>query len=410
MRRKTSVALIVFLALLMTTACSQKDGGKSMVEAKSVQTATVKTEQAERISELSSTLQPSEEATVSFEVSGRITEMNKNEGDQVKAGDVLASIDASAYSLQVEQADTTIAQTSASLEKVTKGAREEEIAQVKVQLDKAKIGFEKAQDDFAKFSKLYKESAISQNDYDNAKRQLELAQKDMDNAQQAYSLTVQGARQEDRQMQKSTYDQAVIAKQQAALTLNKTQLKAPLTGTIIAKLGSAGQLTSTGTPVYRIGNVDTLKVVLPVPDYEIPAWKVGEKVALSLYEHTREATVTKIYPSTNQSTGTIGVEVSVPNQQHDWYAGQVVKASKRIESKEGIYVPVGAVINQGEPQPYVFLAVGGKAVKTSVTIGELINNKLEIRSGLKPGDEVVIKGVDRLFDGDVIEPAGGTQQ
>ncbi|MCK9907163.1 HlyD family efflux transporter periplasmic adaptor subunit, partial [Frankia sp. Cpl3] len=67
-------------------------------------------------------------------------------------------------------------------------------------------------------------------------------------------------------MNQASYQQAVISKEQAALTLAKTQLRAPISGTIIAKLTSTGQITNVGTPVYQIGDIDTLKVVLPVPD------------------------------------------------------------------------------------------------------------------------------------------------
>ncbi|MCI1093108.1 efflux RND transporter periplasmic adaptor subunit, partial [Stenotrophomonas maltophilia] len=99
------------------------------------------------------------------------------------------------------------------------------------------------------------------------------------------------------------YNQAVIAKEVAATTLAKTQLRAPINGTIIAKLSSTGTMVSAGTPVYQVGNIDTLKVVLPVPDREISAWKEGETVSLDLYGQKRDGKVVKIFPATNQSTG-----------------------------------------------------------------------------------------------------------
>jgi RND family efflux transporter MFP subunit len=403
----------VFIAGLLTTACSGKEetasATQAVQEAKKVEVATVKREKAIRVSELSGTLQPAEEALVSFEVGGRVVELNRNEGDQVKAGETIARIDSSDYALQVERANAVVEQTGASLAKINNGARQQELIQAKAMLDKAKIAYEKAVEDFKKYEKLYQEKAISRDAYENAQDHLNLVQKDLLAAEQAYSMTVQGARAEDRTMQKSTYDQAVISRQQAALALSKTQLKSPINGTIISKLTSVGQLLGAGTPVYRIGNIDTLKVVLPVPDREISAWKEGETVSLSLYGSKRDGKVTKIFPATNQSTGTIGVEVSVPNPQHDWFAGQVVKASKQITGKEGIFVPVEAVISRGGKNPFVFLHVGGKAVKTEVTVGEMQENYLEITSGLKEGDQLIVKGVDRLFDGDPIELAGGSK-
>ncbi len=411
MDKKWLASALIF-GLLATTACSSKEepAAATAVETKKVEVAQVKREQAARISELSGTLLPYEEALVSFEVGGRIVELNRNEGDNVKAGDVLARLDSSDYSLQYARANTSVEQTGATMEKVNNGARQQELVQAKLIVEKATIGFQNARDDFKRKEALFKQNAISQVEFDHAKDQLELARKDLLNAQQAYSLTVQGARSEDRQLNQATHEQAVISKQMAALTLAKTQLRSPISGTIISKLSSTGSLVGVGTPVYRVGNIDTLKVVLPVPDRDISFWKEGETVTVDLYGQKREGKVVKIYPATNQSTGTIGVEVNIPNPKHDWFAGQVVKATKTVQGKAGIYVPVEAVISRGQTNTHVFLSVGGKAVKTPVTVGELSDNKLEIRSGLKEGDQLIVKGVDRLFDGDAIEHAGGNKQ
>ncbi|WNC14591.1 efflux RND transporter periplasmic adaptor subunit [Brevibacillus brevis] len=409
MKKKWLVSAMM-IVLLATSACSQeKQAAEPVKEVKQVGMETVKQEQAVFVSELSGTLQPLEEAVVSFEVGGRVVELNRNEGDNVKAGDVLARLNAQDYSLQVASSNAVVQQTAASLSKVNNGARDEEVVQARLLVEKAQTAYQKALDDFKRIEQLYKENAISKSDFENVQNGLTLAEKDLQNAKQAYSLVTEGARAEDKELSRASYNQAVVAKELAATTLAKAQLRAPFTGTILAKLSSTGTLVSPGAPVYQVGNIDTLKVVLPVPDREISSWKEGETVSLDLYGQKRDAKVSKIFPATNQSTGTIGVEVQVANPRHDWFAGQVVKATKTMKGQEGIYVPVEAVLSRGQSDAHVFLNVGGKAVKTAVTIGQLSNDRLEIRSGLKVGDQLIVKGVDRLFDGDPIEAAGGTQ-
>lgn len=409
MKKKWLVSAVM-ISLLATTACSEKEQAAAPVkEVKQVVMETVKQEHATFVSELSGTLQPLEEAVVSFEVGGRVTELNRMEGDSVKAGDVLARVNAQDYSLQVASSNATVQQTAASLSKVNNGAREQEVIQARLVVEKATTAFKKIQDDFKRIEKLYLEKAISKSEYENAQNGLTLAEKDLQNAQQSYSLVTQGARAEDKDLSRASYNQAVIAKEVAATTLAKAQLRAPISGTIMAKLSSTGTLVSPGTPVYQVGNIDTLKVVLPVPDREISSWKEGETLSLDLYGQKREAKVVKVFPATNQSTGTIGVEVQLANPKHDWFAGQVVKAIKTMKGQEGIYVPVEAVLSRGQNDAHVFVNAGGKAVKTAVAIGRLTNDRLEIKSGLKVGDELIVKGVDRLFDGDAIEVAGGTK-
>jgi len=407
------LSVLMIAGLLFTTACSSNATEaveQAKAETKKVGTMVVKKEKVVRSTELAGTLQPLDEAIVSFEVGGRITELKRQEGDNVAKGEVLARVDDSDYSLQLARANAGVTQADASLDQVNNGARQQEIATAQAIVDKAKVGYQQALDNFKRSEKLYQEKAISQNDFENAQNRLIIADKDLQTAQQSYSLVVQGARPEVRDQTRAALDLAIVAKHQAALTLAKTQLKSPISGTIISKLTSAGELVSPGTPVYRIGKIDTLKVVLPVPDSEISNWREGDAVTLALYNQKREAKVSKIYPATNESTGTIGVEVIVANGKHDWFAGQVVKATKQFQGKLGIFVPVSAVISTGEPTPYVFVMKAGKAVKTPVTTGELIQNKLEILTGVKQGDQVIIKGVDRLFDGDPVELAGGSEQ
>ncbi|WP_035100697.1 efflux RND transporter periplasmic adaptor subunit [Aneurinibacillus terranovensis] len=413
MKKNRMVVLLLVTGVSILTACSgpnpTQQAVSQHVETKKVGLSVVKREKAARLSELTGSLQASEEATISFEVAGRVVQLTYKAGDNVRAGETLAGLDSSDYALQVQKAEALVQQNKAGMDEVDNGARQQELAQAKIGLDKAKAGYEKASDDFKRIKVLYQEGAVSQKDYDDAKYRMDTAQQDLQNTQQAYSLTVAGARPEQREQMQSAYNQAVIGKKEAALTLSKTQLLSPINGTIVEKLISVGQLVNPGTPVYHIAALDPLKVMLPVPDSEISLWKTGDSVTLSLYGQTRSGKVTRIDPTTNQGTGTISVEVSVPNPKHDWVPGQVVKSTREINGKEGIFVPVEAVMSSGEAKPYVFLDKEGKARKTPVTIKDMMNNQLEIVSGLKEGDRIVTKGVDRLFDGDPIEEAGGTR-
>ncbi|CAM3307169.1 efflux RND transporter periplasmic adaptor subunit [Brevibacillus invocatus] len=402
---------IVMVGILATTACSNsQETAFLQKETKSVVVKAVKKEQLQQVSELSATLQPKEEALVSFEVGGRIVELERNEGDNVKAGDLLARVNDKDYELQVAASNAVVQQSAASMNKVQNGAREQEVTQAVLVVEKATIAFEQAQEDFQRIEKLYQEKAISKSDFENMQNRLSIAQKDLENAKQAYSMITQGARAEDKNLSQASYQHAVVSQETASNTLAKTNLHSPIHGTILAKLSSAGNLVSPGTPIYQVGNIDQLKVVLPVPDREIANWKVGEVITFDLYGQKRDGKVVNIYPTTNKSTGTIGVEVQIENPAHDWFAGQVVKAIKPIDVAAGIYVPVESVISRGKDNAHVFLIKDGKAVKTNVEIGRIVSNKLEIRSGLTEGEQLIVKGVDRLFDGDAVETMGGTPQ
>lgn len=413
--KKVVGSLMILSLSLVGTACTNDasiastPGGSEMqaaaviVHAESIRLGTVGT-----ISELSGTLTPIEEATVSFEVAGEIKALPFKEGDAVQQGDILARLAATDYSLQLALANADVSGASAQLAKVKNGARDQEVQQAKVAVDAKKITLEQAQNDYRRMEQLHKSGAISQHEFENAQHAYQLAGKDFAEAEATYSLVVAGARVEDVSATQASYQGAVVTRAQAAATLAKTEVKAPIEGTVLAKMADVGQLASPGAPVYRIGNVRELKTILPVPDKEISAWKVGDEVELTLYENNRKAKVTKIYPATNEQTGTIGVEVVVDNANQDWFAGQVVSAKRTLFQKEGIFVPAEAVFRRGS-EPYVFLLRDGKAAKTPVMIGQYADNAFEITKGVSVGDVLLTKGADRLLGGEPVTVKGGSQ-
>jgi RND family efflux transporter MFP subunit len=465
---KFTLYISVIFILLFTSACSStrlSHNEAAEQQKQKVETMTVKKEPVSASFDLSGTLQPYDETTVSFELSGLIRDTFLDVGDSVSKGLVMTKLDPSSFQLQLEQADTAIlearagiknataaissadasiqsadaqkAAAQAGVNKVNKGAREQEKAQIRTKVNRAQTALNKAQLNAERTKLLYEQGAATKNDYENTQLALTNAAKDLEDAQEALSLIEEGARVEDRQAAESSlrqaqagkesaiaakeqaqaskdnssaaYQQALIAKKQAELALSKTSLKAPMSGVILEKKVNAGQLASAGQPVYRIGQTDQLKVLLPVPDYEIKNWKPGQTVRVQLYNESREGTVSQIYPATNSNTGSINVEVIIPNSKHDWAPGQVVKADRQLAQREQIMLPAKAVVNNGTGT-FVYKAVNNKAVKTVVSIGQMSDNKFEITKGLRVGDRVVTTGVNLIYDGLPLQVTEGTSK
>ncbi|WP_334077679.1 efflux RND transporter periplasmic adaptor subunit [Paenibacillus sanfengchensis] len=444
----------LFAAALLTlsiTACSSGTGGEKAAaesdkvsDSVAVKTIKVKKEPLNTVYDLSGTLQSDDSATVSFQAGGEVKKTRVEVGDTVKAGDVLAELDTELAQIQLTQAKSGVAQAEgqlnaakagiasaeaqiqaakANLAAVEKGASQQQLAQAQNGVKQAEEAYNKVKADAERYSKLYAEGLISLDDHEKSQVQLKNAEITLDNAKQALSEATEGATDEQVQAAKSTVDQAqagrgsalaaeaqaqagyknaLAAQAQAELALSKTKLTAPISGTVLEKNVFVGQTAGAGSPAFVIGSTQALKVMLPVPDDRIGDWKVGQKVDLEQSGKTRTGSVIRIYPQTNAGTGTISVEVSVPNPEKDWFPGQVVKAGRQSAGKQGILVPAGAVISNGQ-EPYVFRAMDGKAVKTPVELGgEISNNRFHITAGLKEGDVIVRAGADGLFDGDAI--------
>ncbi|WP_068783028.1 efflux RND transporter periplasmic adaptor subunit [Paenibacillus phocaensis] len=441
------------LAALLTislAACSSGNDGETAAEktdTTTVEVMQVKSEPLKTEYNLSGTLQSADSTAVSFQASGEVKQTLVEVGDQVKEGDVLAILDDEPARLQLKQAQSGVAQAEgqvsaakaglataeaqirsaeANLAAVEKGASEEQIAMAQNQVKQAEDGYFKVKADAERYSNLYTEGLISLDDYEKTQIQLKNAENSLDSAKQQLAEVTKGATKEQREaaaagleqarsgkqsalaaksQAEAGYKNAQAAREQAELALSKAKLTATVSGTVLEKMVVAGQAAGAGNPAFVIGSTTQLKVLLPVPDSEISAWKAGQKVDLALAGETRTGTVKRVYPQTNAGTGTISVEVSVPNPNKDWFPGQVVKAGLQVSGEQGILIPAEAVISNGQ-EPYVFRNVNGKAVKTPVKLGdEIVENRFRILSGLQVGDVIVSAGADGLFDGFAIATA-----
>lgn len=358
----------------------------------------------------------------------------------VKASSV--SIESAKASLAAANAQINSAQ--AGLNAVLDGARKQEKAQAKLAVDNAQAAYDNAQTNADRMKALYDAGLVSKQEYESAQLALSNANTALGNAKESYSLILEGATEAQikqseatvesakagktqadtgisqadaakeqaiasKEQAKAVYDQALTSKEQAEQTLAKTILKAPMSGVILNKLVSNGDYVSPGTSVLTIGDTSQLKVLLPIPDSEIKEWKIGDEVSVTLYDEVQTGTVKTIYPETNAGTGTVSVEVVIPNEGSKWLPGQIVKANRMTSDNQGILVPIEAVISNGI-KSYVFKDVDGVASKVEVETGAMINNKIHITKGVEEGDQVVVSGGTLLLDGDPLETTGGKEE
>lgn len=454
-------ALFLAITVMMTTAAcgSASNQTASEEDAIAVQVITIKKEPLNAEYSFSGTLKPEVEARISFQTSGEIKQTLVEAGDQVKAGDVLAVVDDENAQLQLKQAQNGVAQAEGQLSAakagveaaeaqakaakaqldtaeanftaVEKGASAQKLAQTQNAVAMAQSAYDKFLADEERYSNLYSAGLISLDDYEKFQLQLKEAETSLENAKQSLSEITEGATAEQRKsaqagveqakagksaaeaavsqakgaqaQAQAAYDQAVVQLKQVELSVSKTKLTAPIEGVILSKNAVVGQMAPAGAEAFVIGTVDTLKVPIAVPNDQAADWQPGQAITLEQNGSKRQGTVVRISPATNQGTGTLTVEVNVPNPKHDWIPGQVVRASRSFIGQEGIFVPAGAVISNGQ-EPYVFKHVNGKAVKTVVELGTHMSedNRLSITSGLHEGDVVISVGAESLFDGDTI--------
>jgi len=245
---------------------------------------------------------------------------------------------------------------------------------------------------------------LDQTKYYAAKVQFETIKLDMqrmDTLLNANSI----ARQKHDQL-KAQYD---IAKTNLEFLEKNTTLKSPITGVVTGKYLNDGEIYSmapnreTGkSGILTIMKVNKVKVLVGVSEsyYPILKTRMEAKIKLDIFP-TKEFTgyISNIYPTIDKMTRTFNVEIVIDNAKKLLKPGMFARVELNMGSENVLVVPLVAVIKQtGTNERYIFVYEDGKAVRRSITIGKIFDDKLEILSGLSENEDVIIAGHTKLLD------------
>jgi len=193
--------------------------------------------------------------------------------------------------------------------------------------------------------------------------------------------------------------QAVLEQRRTELELARQALRdssltSPLDGIVRERHVTVGQYVAAGSPVVTVVRMHPLRLRAAVPEREAHSVRVGQPVRLTVEGSTtvHEARVARVSPAIDETTRTLMVEAEVPNPRSVLRPGsfanaEIVTAARRM----AISVPLSAVLDDGG-KSVVFVADGNQYKKTEVELGLKSEDRVEIISGLKAGDHVVVKG------------------
>lgn len=415
-----------------------------------VEVALVETGDVSLIFSYSGTIQPEDEVTIAPGAAGRIESVPVEVGDEVKAGDTIATIESDTYLAQIKQAEAALTMAQLNLAKMQLGSRPEEIAaaQAAVELARASLNDVATVDD--------NERTKAASDLANAEARLRTAQAeydkiawagdvgatrqaaDLQQATVAYekaladynlqtnpsdsqlsplmlqlaqaelnlSLRVEPFREVDFATARAGIQQAEAALELANLQLDETTIKAPFDG-IIAELNiTEGSRVSQQTPVALLIS-NELEALVNVEENRISQVSTGQSASLNVGAYPDQdfpGVVTSIAPTADKNTRTFEVKVK-PTDGADLLRGGMFAdvAILAQEKTNTLLAPRTAIVQSGE-EPLVFVVKEDNTVEQrTVTTGLFDTNGIEILSGLKAGDLIVVAGQPNLIDGAKVE-------
>ena len=202
----------------------------------------------------------------------------------------------------------------------------------------------------------------------------------------------------------------------ATLELSYTTVVAPISGVIASRSIKTGNFVQINTPIFRIIDQSRLEATLNVPERELATLKPGQPVDLQVDAMPGRhfgGRVDRIAPVVDSGSGTFRVICAFDGQgvlQPGMFGRLGIDYDSR---KDALSVPRLALLDDGEPAVYVVRA--GKAARVAVKTGYSEGEWIEIRDGLKPGDQVVTAGKVAVRDGAEVQvigagkaPAAGT--
>ncbi len=286
-----------------------------------------------------------DETILSFKNGGVINRIYVKEGDQITKGQLLASVNPTEIGSQVEQ---------------------------------VQLSLQKAQRDYDRANKLFKDSVATLEQLQNAKTALDVAK---------------------QQIQSAKFNEGYTA------------IRATRNGYVLKKLANDGQIVGPGTPVLQINGASEGNWILKVglSDKQWSGLKVGDRATVSseaLSGQVLQAKVSRKSESIDPQSGTFGVELALNDHQVKGLAAGLFGRANIFPSKKqnSFAIPYDALLDGGENEGYVFVTNDNQtAKKVKVQLGLIQKDKIAVTGGLENASSVIISGSAYLTDGSKIK-------
>lgn len=320
------------------------------------------------------TVQPYTAVSVKSQVDGQIAEVHFKEGQLVKKGDLLFTLDPRSYEAALRQAEANLA--------------------------KDKALHEKAVTDLRRLESLVAKDFTSRANYDTAKANVASLQ-----------ATIKA-------------DEALV--DQAKLKLEHTKITAPIDGRVGSILVNAGNLVrandnAAGSTLVLINQIRPIYAQFSVPEShlsEIRARMTAGKISVKAQvpnedRPAAEGVLTFINNAVDVATGTIVLKATFENEDDRFVAGQFINVTVELSVLQNAVVVPPAAVQVGQRGHYVFVVKADSTVEIRlVRAGVATEREIVIHDGLKPGERVVTEGQLRLRPGTrvAVRPTAGTPQ
>jgi RND family efflux transporter MFP subunit len=390
--KKLTVTILVCGALLLASCTRQRKVEATSADLPTVAVAKTVTRDLAHNAVLTAEFKPFQEIDVMAKVAGYVKEIYVDAGDRVKQGQLLAV-------LEIPEMASDIARAEASLQR-----SKAEVARAKDELQRAEAAHDMNHLAFTRLDAVSKTKPglVAQQEIDDAHSRDLQGEAQIAGARSALVAA-------DEQVRVAEAEQTKVK-----TMFEYTRVTAPFTGVVTKRFANTGSMIQAGTasttqtmPLVRLSENGLLRLILPVPESEVPLVKIGKVVDVNVPTLHRKfpGKIARFSDELQLSTRTMDTEVDVPNPELIVIPGMYAEVTFALEQSHNVLtIPLQAIGGTEEKRTVLVVNQSGQIEERAVEVGIETSDSAEIKTGLQAGDLVVVGGRSQLKVGQRVNP------
>lgn len=457
------VVVAIILALVLRGRRPVPETKVESESAITVKTVTLANTSVPNLVSASGTVRPIVQSKIAPKIMSNVSAVYVREGDHVSRGQVLIRLESrdlqaqlsqaeaglaaaaagsgrayTAIDLQKAQTSTGIASAQAGLRAareqlslVKAGPRKQQRAQAHFAVAQAEAQIKNAEIELNRMKRLYEQDVIAKQRLDGVQTTYDIAKAQYESTKEQASLTEEGSRSQEigaavqqvrqaeealrmakasafqNKMSVSNAHVAVsqVAQARAGVEFARTQLNysiitSPISGIVSQRLVDPGDTVSPGVPVIAVQAASNYRLEVTVPESSSQDVYVGKTVSVSIGsgDRTAEGTVAVISPAGDPASHKFMVKIDLPSSLKA-RSGEFGRISFPVSYTSGVIIPEIALHDEGGLPTVFIVDKQNSARMQAVKVGRKINGGIEILSGLRAGDRVIVGNTGVLTDG-----------
>lgn len=333
------------------------------------------------------------------DMSQRVETLNVSVGDKVKKGSIILTYENN-YDLEIERANKQIEAITASYNESVKGADFQEISNMKLQINTIENNLSFAKSSFEKLKALYESGAVSQVEYEEAQYDVTALENQLQEAKNNYNLLIKGVSSNVKKQYEAQVEEIMIQIKILEKSIEQSSIKAEFDGVITELNVHQGGMTQAGVVVVEIQDENNLGAYVEVLAEDAEDTVVGMPFVINSKGGNEELKVSRIYPKAQTKVSDLGVEqkrvrieadLGELEENHGYKIGSEMDVVIVLEEKENVLLVDKDAVYDKSGKQYVTVIENNAETEREVTTGIKDDDNIEITSGLKENEVVLIE-------------------